>query len=268
MGQGQLLYQYPEFGGISELWEPIGRSHYNALQLEVNKRLGYGLEFNANFTWSKTLQALGFLNAQDPFPKQTISQNDFPHMFKLNFVYFFPFGPGQKFINQGNPVISRIVGGWTMSATPTIESGLPIPTPSGLMPINGVSEVTQSKSLNHWFNTCYINLSGVNTDCGLDSTPAWRQMQSNQLYEWSPFMRHVRYYGMHDLEFGIKKETTIKERFQLTLRMDMINALNSAQFFQVGNTTYTSGNFGIVGEPNSAPSDDPRVIQMSLQLKF
>jgi hypothetical protein len=64
------------------------------------------------------------------------------------------------------------------------------------------------------------------------------------------------------------KKTTIKERYLLTYRMDMINALNSAQFFQVANTSYTSGTFGFVGEPYSAPSDDPRVIQMSLQFEF
>jgi hypothetical protein len=75
--------------------------------------------------------------------------------------------------------------------------------------------------------------------------------------------------GVHDLQLGIKKETQIKERFQLTYRMDMINALNSAQFFGDLNTTYTNAQlFGMAGHPAFTPSDDPRIIQMSLQLKF
>ena len=81
-------------------------------------------------------------------------------------------------------------------------------------------------------------------------------------------MHGVRYPNVHDLQLGVKKETTIKEHYQITYRLDMINALNSAQFFQVMNTSYTSGTFGMSGEPYSAPSDDPRVIQMSLQFKF
>ena len=274
VGQGQLLYQYPQFSQVTENWEPIGRSHYNSLQAEVVKRFGYGLEFSANFTWGKTLQSTGFLNPQDPSPRQTISQNDMPRLFKLNFVYFAPFGPGRKFLNQTNGVISRIVSGWSLSATPMLEDGLPVPSPAGLMPI-GKFQTTPHPNLSHEFNTCYVTLSGVNTDCAgssqayfVDSTPAWQVMQPNQLWEWSPFMHGVRYPNVHDLQLGVKKETTIKEHYQITYRLDMINALNSAQFFQVMNTSYTSGTFGMSGEPYSAPSDDPRVIQMSLQFKF
>lgn len=273
VSQSQLLYQYPQFSQVTEDWEPIGRSHYNALQAEVVKRLGYGLEFSANFTWAKTLQATGFLNPQDPFPQQTLSQIDMPKMFKLNFVYFAPFGPGQKFLNQANPVIGRIVSGWSLSATPMLEDGTPVPSPQGLMPI-GKSQTTPHPNLLHEFNTCYLTLSGVETDCAgsesyfVDSSPAWQVMEPNQLWEWSPYVHGVRYPGVHDLQLGIKKETTIKERYQLTYRMDMINALNSAQFFQQMNTSYTSGTFGMSGEPYDPPTNDPRVIEMSLQIKF
>jgi len=268
VGQAQLLYQYPQFSQVTENWIPIGQSHYNSLQFYVEKRLSYGLEFNANFTWSKTLQATGFFNSQDPFPRQYISNNDMPRRFNMNFVYFLPAGPGQRFFSQSNPVLSRIVSGWSISATPMIEDGLPAPVPNGLMP-TGAPQTTPNRNLLHWFNTCYVNLSGVNTDCSIDSTPAWRQTQPNQLIEWGPYMSGVRYVGVHDLQLGIKKETRIKERFQLTYRMDMINALNSAQFFGDLNTTYTNAQlFGMAGHPAFTPSDDPRIIQMSLQLKF
>lgn len=272
--QSQLLYQYPQFTQVTEDWIPIGRSHYNAMEIEVVKRLSYGLEFSANYTWEKTLQATGFLNAQDPILRQTLSQIDMPRQLKLNFVYFAPFGPGQKFLNHGNPVISRIVSGWSLSATPMLEDGTPVPSPAGLMPI-GKSQTTPHPNLFHEFNTCYVTLTGVNTDCAgatssyfVDSTPAWQVMQPNQLWEWSPYMHGVRYPGVHDLQLGIKKNTVIKERYLLIYRMDMINALNSAQFFQTMNTGYTSGTFGMSGEPYSAPTNDPRVIQMSLQFQF
>jgi hypothetical protein len=237
------------------------------LQFEVIKRFSYGLDFSANVTWSKTLQALGFINAQDPFPKQTISQNDMPRHFTMNFVYHAPFGPGQKFLNQSNAVISRLVGGWQISATPMLEDGEPLPTPSGLQPISS-SAATAHPTYLHWFNTCYINSSGVNTDCGIDSTPAWRQTVANQLIEWGPYMHGVRYVGVHDLQLGIRKDTKIKERYTLTIAADMINALNSAQFFGVANTSFTSGTFGFVGEPYSAPSDDPRVIEIYMSFQF
>jgi hypothetical protein len=196
-------------------------------------------------------------------------------MVKVNFAYFAPFGPGKKFLAQTNPVTSRIVSGWSLSATPMLMDGFPAPTPSGLMPINGASRKTANPNLTHWFNTCYLNLSGAKQDCAggatsyfVDSTPAWQQTVSGQLYEWSPYMDGIRYVGHHRLDASIKKETQIKERYNLTFRADFINAFNSSEFNQTLQTSYTSGQFGMVGEPYSTPNDDPRVIEFSLQVKF
>ena len=273
--QSQLLLPYPQFTGVTEQWRPLGKSHYNSMQLEVSKRISMGLEFSASFIWSKCLQALGFLNAQDSFPAQTYCQYDVPREVKVNWVYFAPFGPGRRFLNHSNWVVSRLVSGWSLSATPMIQDGPPAPTPSSLMPIKGASEMTTNRTLTHWFNTCYINLSGVQKDCAgdgvayhTDSTPAWQQMQSGQLYEWSPFMHGVRYVGFHRLDASIKKETMIKERYQLTLRADAINAFNSSEWYNEMDTSYTDANFGMVGPPANTPGDDPRVIMISAQFRF
>jgi argininosuccinate synthase len=81
-------------------------------------------------------------------------------------------------------------------------------------------------------------------------------------------MHGVRYVGVHDLELGIRKETTIKEKYSFTIAANMINALNSAQFFGDAQTSFTNGNFGMVGEPNNAPSNDPRVIEIYVSFQF
>jgi len=269
VSQSQLLYQYPQFSQVTENDIPIGRSHYSSLQFEVSHRLAAGLEFTADFYWAKTLQSTVFINPQDPFPRQNYSPIDFPRQFKLNFVYFGPFGPGQKYLNHSNAVVNALVAGWSLSATPMLEDGPPAPAPAGLMPITGVSDATTThNNLLHWFNTCYINLAGVNTNCAVDSTPAWKQTVSGQLTEWSYTMHSVRYPGVHDLQLGIMKKWQMKERYTFTYRADFINALNSAQFFQDLNTTFSSGQFGMAGFPAYTPSDDPRVIQMSLQFSF
>ena len=269
VSQSQLLYQFPQFSQVTENDIPIGRSHYSSLQFEVSHRLAAGLEFTADFYWAKTLQSTVFINPQDPFPRQNDSPLDFPRQFKMNFVYFAPFGRGQRFLNHTNGIINAWVSGWSLSATPMLEDGPPAPVPAGLMPIKGVSEATTpAKNLLHWFNTCYVNTAGVNVDCGFDSTPAWKQMVPGQLIEWSYTIHQVRYPGVHDLQLGIMKKWQLKERYTITYRADFINALNSAQFFQDLDTTYTSGTFGEAGYPRYTPSDDPRVIQMSLQFSF
>lgn len=271
IAQYLLLFPYPEFTSVQENYVPIGTSHFNSMQLEVNKRLSVGLEFGANFTWSKLLQATGFLNPQDPAPAQTLAPFDCPRQVKVNMAYFAPFGPGKRFLNQANPLVSRLVSGWSLSATPMIMDGYPAPTPPNVMP-TGAPETTPHPTLSHWFNTCVENAAGTGVYsaglCSIDTTPAWKIMQTWQLYEWSPYMHGVRYVGDHRLDAGIKKETTIKERYQLTYRADFINAFNSSEWNSDLVTSYASNTFGMVGYPANVPSDDPRVIMMSLQIKF
>jgi hypothetical protein len=272
VAQQQLLVPYPQFAvnGVTEDFVPIGRSHYNSLQVEVNKRLSYGLEFTGNYTYSRLLQSLGFLNNQDPEPSQTISYYDIPQQAKILVVYHLPFGPGEHFLNSGNPVINRFVGGWSLEGGTRLEMGLPIPMPSGVMPILAASQKTVSRSLSHWFNTCYTNLAGANVNCSIDSTPAWKQLQQDQLYEWSPNLRQIREPGTHRVDASIAKNTQIKENYTLRFRADFIDAFNSSEWFTDNpDTTFSDANFGIEGPPqNSTPSNDPRVIMLSLKLIF
>ena len=199
-----------------------------------------------------------------------MSPYDCPREVKVNFAYFAPFGPGKQFLNQANPVVSRLVSGWSLSATPMLMDGFPAPTPANVMP-TGAAQTTPNPTLSHWFNTCYLDNSSprVQHNCTIDSTPAWQQTLNGQgLYEWDPYMHGVRYVGHHRLDASIAKDTQIKERFKLTFRADFINAFNSSEFNQNLNVTFNQGTLGYVGEPYSGPSDDPRTIMLSLQLKF
>ena len=136
----------------------------------------------------------------------------------------------------------------------------------------GAPQGTPHPTLSHWFNTCVEKAdgSGVYSTglCSVDSTPAWKILPTNQLYEWSPYMHGVREPGVHRLDASTQKETTIKERWQPTYRADFINAFNSSEWNEELNSSYSSNTFGFVGPPYDPPTDDPRVIEMSLQLRF
>jgi len=281
--KSQSLLPYPQFSGLTEDYEPIGHSHYNSLQFVVDKRMSNGLEFNFNMTWAKTMESLGFLSPQDPSPAQTIAAYDVPLQAKLNFAYYAPFGPGKRFLNNTNPVISRIVSGWSGSATPMLMMGFPVPVPSGVMP-TGASPKTPNPTLAHWINTCTLTAPAYNATTDAltpsttdnlnscthgDTTPAWQIMEPYQLTEWGPFMSNVRYPGFHRLDAAIMKDTKIKERYTLTFRTDFFDAFNSMEWFTTMDLSVNDANFGAVGRPSSNnPSNDPRVIEMSLQLKF
>jgi len=75
ISRAALLTPYPQFTGIT-VNEPVGYSYYHSLQLRAEKRFHQGLTFQANWTWSKFMEATNFLNPTDPSPEKVISNMD------------------------------------------------------------------------------------------------------------------------------------------------------------------------------------------------
>ncbi len=265
----QLLVPYPQYpvNGVTENFIPIGKDKYNGLQLDLNKRMSAGVDFDANFTWSKTMQAMAFLNPTDPTPAWTISPYDYPEVFHLTGVWNLPFGPGMHFGRSAGPLVSRLISGWTASSLLVWQSGNPLPFPLGVAP-TGNPQSIPNQSINRWFNTCTQLPNGTITDCPNGAKPAWTPLQPFQLEEWSPYISQIRLPEVTDLELSFQKTTQIKERYTLKFRADFINATNTTQWFNNGpDTTATDPAFGAFAN-FTTPSNDPRVIMLSLRFSF
>ena len=116
-----------------------GSSIYHGLTSSLTKRFTHGLQFQANYTWSKTIDdTIDFASFQNWFRPdllssyRTVSVFDIPHIFTANAVYVTPFKPGQG-------ALSAILGDITISPIITLRSGLPfsVRTPSLLNKLNG-----------------------------------------------------------------------------------------------------------------------------------
>lgn len=121
-------------------YESIGNSIYHGLTTSLTKRYSKGLQFQVNYTWSKTIDdTIDFSSFQNWFRPsrldlfRSISVFDVPHIFIANAVYNLPFKAG-----TGNAV-SSIFSDITLSPIVTLRSGLPfsIRTPSLVNKING-----------------------------------------------------------------------------------------------------------------------------------
>jgi hypothetical protein len=117
-----------------------GSSIYHGLTASLTKRYSHGLQFQANYTWSKTIDdTIDFASFQNWFRPdilgsyRAISVFDIPHIFTANAVYTTPFKPG-----QGN-VMSRILADISLSPIVTVRSGLPfsVRIPNTTNKING-----------------------------------------------------------------------------------------------------------------------------------
>jgi hypothetical protein len=102
-----------------------GSSIYHGLTASLTKRFTHGLQFQANYTWSKTIDdTIDFASFQNWFRPdmlssfRAVSVFDIPHIFTANAVYVTPFKPGQG-------ALSAILGDITISPIVTLRSGLP-----------------------------------------------------------------------------------------------------------------------------------------------
>jgi len=112
----------------ADLWTAAGISNYNALQFSVTKRMSHGLQINASYTYSHSLDegsGLGaglFFNGNNPLDLRTSYANsDFerPHVFTISYLYQFPT------IKDASRWLDAAVNGWGISGITVAESGEP-----------------------------------------------------------------------------------------------------------------------------------------------
>jgi hypothetical protein len=130
------------FGAVTQL-STGANSHYNALQLTAEKRLGHGLEAQANYTWSHCLDTVsngGFLSFSSngilsPLPgdlRRNYGPCDYDVRQNLTaqFVYQWP-------IRVENRLAGSALNGWQVSGTLFRHTGLPFSVLSTPYSANG-----------------------------------------------------------------------------------------------------------------------------------
>ena len=90
-------------------WRSIGNANYHALQASLRKRMSQGVQFDFNYTYSKSIDissdaeridaysGLGgqVINSWDPNALRAVSDFDTTHQFNANWVVELPFGRGK-----------------------------------------------------------------------------------------------------------------------------------------------------------------------------
>jgi hypothetical protein len=254
-------------------------STYNALQVDVRRRYRHGLQWQANYVWSKALSdAMGdqqtrfepFLDINNPKLERARAPYDLTHVFHLNGTYELPFGAGHRLLSS-NPVLSRVAGGWTIGGIVTWQTGAPFSILSlrGTLNRSGsrAAQNTASSSLTGsqlkdvvgFYMTgngpYFINPANINPRDNRGATQEGQPAFSGQaFFNPGPGTVGALQRRMFDnpsvfgLDANITKVTKITERQSVELRLEAVNALNHATF-------YTGANYGI---GNSAGVPDAR----------
>jgi hypothetical protein len=265
--QGQLLRPYPEFCDITEVLDPAGASHYNALDVNYTHRVSQGLTLLASYTFSKFIDNVGgpenwasasanfsenIRNVYNLAAEKSVDATDTPHSFVLSYVYELPVGKGKKYGGGMNAVANTIIGGWQTSGTLTLKEGFPLTiTSSG----NGLNYFGAGQHVNivgdyhvshptrtEWFNTSAFAVAAPWT---LGNSPR--------------YLSDLRAPGYKNWDISIQKYFPIQERYRFQFRLDMFNALNHTNFYSPN--TFMGAGFGTITQAWT-----PR--QMQAALKF
>ena len=241
--------------------DTIGNSNYNSLQVSAEKRFSHGLQFQAAYTFSKSIDdASSFENVLNPLNyrlSRSLSLFDARQRLVTSYFYQFPHLDVHGFAD-------KVLNGWETSGILTFQSGFPVPIMSSddlelmnsfffsspgepnqvaplqrLNPRNGLNEAFNPSAFQQPANLGVIGNSPRSVCCGP---------------------------GINNVDFSMLKDTQIDERFKMEFRAEMFNLFNHAQFSKVdGNISdgdpSQGGTFGKVLQARP-----PRLVQFALKL--
>lgn len=149
------LVPFPQYK-VSDSYGNVANSNYNALQATAMKRFSHGVNFMANYTWSRTIDDGGTFRSGYAIPasvsnngkswapdtiERSVSTSNQPHHFVFTGIEALPFGSGKL---GGQHSWSRaIFGGFKFSEILQMYSGSPLALTASAGQTNPAAAVIQ-----------------------------------------------------------------------------------------------------------------------------
>ena len=253
---------YPQYSSVF-VQSSIGTSNYNALQLSVRHALRYGLEYDVNYTYGKSMD-LGsspersasnlIINTLNPAGNYGVSDYDARHNITANYSVPFPFGRGTPLFNQSNGFIDRLISGWSLNGIVHYSSAFPFNavasgnygtnflTPSymvktGTIASGGHRYVSNGSSP---YETAFPNMTAKQANANLRYAYPGESGQRNAF----------RADGYLSMDNGVTKLFRTFREQQFKLSIEVFNVLNDVRFSSL-NATYSSA---LTATPSSTSS--------------
>jgi hypothetical protein len=238
-------------GNITQV-ESSGFSSYKAAWVAVTRRLSRGLQFDASYTWStsldtNSLNSSGFAiqNAYDLQAEYAPSDFDARHRFVFSGTYHLPFGG------------SALTRGWQVAVVVQSQSGNPINIVTSNSVLNGVANTARpdaiepirtTGSVDQWFDTTAFVAVDRFGSLGRNAVTG------------PPY---------HNTDLSIVKAIGAGTGVTLQLRMDVFDVFNHPNFGPPGNIV-GSPSFGRITRTRlpTGEAGSSRQIQLAARLMF
>lgn len=246
--------------GSTTLLEATSSSNYNALQFSLERHFEKGFSMMANYTWSKAMD----LSSDTKTLGQTVTipsnsyfdygpaDYDRRHVVNVSTLWAIPSPSGNRVVRTG-------LGGWESTLIMNYTGGYPFTIYSGQdNAFTGASKQrgdsvagqivtlgrrSTAESSARWFNSAAFVPNAMGT-YGNTGRNAYR----------GP--------GYTNVDMGLMKRFTLRERLTTTFRFEAFNVLNHTNLGTPSNTV-TNGNFGRI-----TSAYDPRILQFALRMDW
>jgi len=243
-------------------------ANYESLSVMFRQRMSRGLQMQANYTWSHTLDVSSDSNGggtpMNPYNWKGDYGNanwDIRHRFVATFVYDIPF------FATSNPILKGVFAKWQMNGVVTLQTGVPFNITS-----NGIDTANTASS-----GTYRPNLVGTATqNCGRGHLIGCIDPSAYSVANLNPATANFAYGnlgrnifhgpGAETVDFSLMKNFPIKERLKFQFRFETFSLFNHANFANPS-AGFGAGTFGnITGLNTTAPGT--RNIQIGGKLQF
>ena len=260
-------------GNITEV-NSLGESNYNALWLTANQRPLRGLQFNASYTLSESIDfnslsnsLVTVQNSLDLADSRGPSDFDARHRFVINAIYDLPF--------TGN----QWKEGWQVAAVVQAQSGNPISIVTNIGTFTGVVNSLRPDLIgdasiigdpNRWFpNTvCDPRIAGSCTATSVFALP----VSADGVFHFGNLGRNALVGpGFSNTDLSILKNISLGGSKRLQLRTEVFNLFNAANFGQPGRIAVVGSTaFGVVTNTRfpTGDSGSARQVQFAAKLIF
>lgn len=246
-----LLEPYPQAGGISNSYSPLGRVKTNSLESRITKRFSHGVDLNVTYTRMWGLAKDYFYNGFDAQPSWRENTQTRPHRVTGTAVVEMPWGKGRKYWNSGWE--SKVFGGFQIAGTYEYQPGPLVSFPNTFYYGSKLSDINSGPRIyTQWFNT-------ANFERSASKAPVSFQARTFPVY-----VDGVRNDSTNIFNGNVQRDFKLRESTGLTVRFDVLNLFNHTTFAGP-NTSPTSSNFGRVTNVTGAP---PRYLQIMAKLRF
>jgi hypothetical protein len=254
----QALRPYPHFGSIFVLWAPLGNTWYDSLQAKFTKRLSYGLDLMANYTFQKELtvgteaQDTAFMvnpaiiNLNDLRANKGISASSIPHRLVIAGTYLTP-----DWTSMHKP-LRHLLKDWRIGAYLVYQSGFPImapmalnyPNPAQMLSLCAPFSVLGGCNTSPFFNApaSYSNrkpgvplfTQDINSNYDPATTfilnaDAWETPPEAQFGVGSGYYNDYRYRRRATENMSLERVFRFREGMSLSIRAELNNVFNRTQ---------------------------------------